>query len=586
MTHKKLRQEFLVILGLVALAFLIRVYRLHDVPVGLHLDEAANGVDTLDIIRGYFPIFFERNNGREPLFIYLQAISVALLGATPFALRVTAAVVGALTVATTYWMTREAFAKTSIPAQRLALWTGLFLTFSYWHVTLSRNGYRAITLPLATTVTFALFWRAWRRVADGDSMPWGTLILCGAFAGLTLYTYTSARFVPVLFAAVALAAMLPARTSKANLKRIGGAFGVIAVTAAIVFLPLGLYFLSDPASFLKHAGETSVFSPEYNQGQPVRTLVSSTLKTIGMLGVVPDPNLRHNPAGRPAFDLVLSAWVIGGLLLAFRRWRDLPYFFTAAWLVIFALPSMLTAEGIPHSLRAIGVLPAACILAVLAMLVVGERLRPRSKLLATWLPLPFLLFSGITGLYAYFSAWDGNAALNDAYNVRYVKAAPFFAQPVQEPSRWLLPFWPIYAIPGDKAYAQNYIQEFLSGKPFPRAYIKDTKDDAAEELRAATAGQSYVHVASWIELPMDPDGAFVMTDWKGLTDFLLVKHGAQPMANFTDGSIAATTYRLPSEADYQIATSFAPADVSFGEKVGLTDVAYGHTAVKSGETAA
>ena len=85
---------------------------------------------------------------------------------------------------------------------------------------------------------------------------------------------------------------------------------------------------------------------------------------------------------------------------------------------------------------------------------------------------------------------------------------------------------------------------------------------------------------------MDPAGAFVLTDWKGLTDFLLVKHGAQPIANFTDGSIAATTYRLPAEADYEIATSFTPADVSFGEKVRLTDVAYGHTAVESGEPAA
>ena len=197
-------------------------------------------------------------------------------------------------------MTREAFARTSIPAQRLALWTALFLAFSYWHVTLSRNGYRAITLPLATTVTFALFWRAWRRVADGDSMPWGTLILSGAFAGLTLYTYTSARFVPVLFAAVALAAMLSARTSKADLKRIGGAFGVLAVTAAIVFLPLGLYFSSDPASFLRHAGETSVFSPEYNQGQPVAPWLAARRRRSACSEWCPIPTCATTrPAGRP-----------------------------------------------------------------------------------------------------------------------------------------------------------------------------------------------------------------------------------------------------------------------------------------------
>ena len=211
--------------ALVALAFLIRVYRLQDIPVGLHLDEAANGVDTLDILRGYFPIFFERNNGREPLFVYLQAISVALLGATPFALRVTAAAVGALTVATTYWMTREAFARTSIPAQRLALWTALFLAFSYWHISLSRNGYRAITLPLMLTIAFALFWRAWRQVTDGGDMPWVTLVLSGVSVGLTQYSYTSARFVWVLLVTMALAALLGARRSGTSLRRIGSAFG-------------------------------------------------------------------------------------------------------------------------------------------------------------------------------------------------------------------------------------------------------------------------------------------------------------------------------------------------------------------------
>ncbi len=587
MRHNQLRLEILVVLVLVALAFFVRVYRLSEIPVGLHFDEAANGVDALDILQGHFPVFFERNNGREPLFIYLQAISVALLGATPFALRVTAAVIGALTVGTTYWMTREAFARAAVSPQRLALWTALFLAFSYWHVTLSRNGYRAISLPLVATIAFALFWRAWRRVSDSrDSMPWATLILCGAFAGLTLYTYTSARFVPVLFAIVAVAALLQARTSQIALRRAASAFGVIALTATIALLPLGFYFLSDPVSFLSHAGETSFLNPEYNQGQPLETLIGSTLRTAGLLGVVADPNLRHNPAGRPAIDLLLAAWVVGGLALAIRRYWDLPYFFTAAWLVIFALPSMLTAEGIPHSLRAVGALPATCILAVLAMLVVGDRLRRRSKLLATWLPLPFLLLSGISGLDAYFSAWDGRAELDEAYDVRFVQAADFFAQPVEEPGRWLLPFWPITAIPGYLANPEQYIQVFLSNKPFSRAYVKLTEDDAAEQFRTTTAGQTYVHVAHWIESPMDASGSYALADWKGLADFVLVKHGARKLTTFSDGSMTATTYQPPAQADYEIATTFAPVDASFGGQVALRQAAYGHTAVQPGEPAA
>ncbi len=81
---------------LVALA--LRTYRLHEWPPGLFNDEAANGLDGLAVLRGERPIFFPRNTGREPLFLYLQAGMMALLGPTPYALRLTAAIVGALAV--------------------------------------------------------------------------------------------------------------------------------------------------------------------------------------------------------------------------------------------------------------------------------------------------------------------------------------------------------------------------------------------------------------------------------------------------------------------------------------------------------
>ena len=35
-----------------------------------------------------FPIFFEGNYGREPLHVYLMASPIALLGATPVAIRI------------------------------------------------------------------------------------------------------------------------------------------------------------------------------------------------------------------------------------------------------------------------------------------------------------------------------------------------------------------------------------------------------------------------------------------------------------------------------------------------------------------
>ena len=100
-------------LGFVVLLFLaalfIRTYQLHSFPPGLYNDEAAYGMDGLAALHGDTRVFYERNNGREPLFIYLLALAFQFLGPTSYAIRVTAAVVGALTIPATYWMTRAIY---------------------------------------------------------------------------------------------------------------------------------------------------------------------------------------------------------------------------------------------------------------------------------------------------------------------------------------------------------------------------------------------------------------------------------------------------------------------------------------------
>ena len=163
--------ELVIVLILLVVALSVRLYHLQETPFGLNYDEAANGMDVFDILNGQHSIFFERNHGREPLFIYLQAIVAAVLGTTPFALRFTSALIGALTVPAVYWMVREAFPGAS---RWPAVWTALFLAFSYWHLNISRIGYRVIMLPLMAALTFAWFWRAWRwsgRIRTGATVP-------------------------------------------------------------------------------------------------------------------------------------------------------------------------------------------------------------------------------------------------------------------------------------------------------------------------------------------------------------------------------------------------------------------------------
>ena len=81
-----------------SVAVLLRLYSLDTIPRGLLWDEAHNGLDALRILDGERPIFLTGNFGREALCVYLQAISVAVMGQTDLSLRIASALVGILTI--------------------------------------------------------------------------------------------------------------------------------------------------------------------------------------------------------------------------------------------------------------------------------------------------------------------------------------------------------------------------------------------------------------------------------------------------------------------------------------------------------
>ena len=91
--RKIARVDIAAVLILVCLAAFFRFHRLQEVPIGLWRDEAANGLEALRVLDGLHGVFF---GTREPMFIYLVAVSVALLGKNPVAIRIVAAIVGGL----------------------------------------------------------------------------------------------------------------------------------------------------------------------------------------------------------------------------------------------------------------------------------------------------------------------------------------------------------------------------------------------------------------------------------------------------------------------------------------------------------
>jgi 4-amino-4-deoxy-L-arabinose transferase-like glycosyltransferase len=553
----------------------LRLYRLPEFPPGLHYDEAANGLDALDVLAGARDIFFERNYGREPLFIYLQAIAVGLLGATPFALRLTSAIIGAATIPAVYWMIREAFWRASPNPRWLAFWSAVFLATSYWHLNFSRIGYRAIMVPLLASLAFAVFWRSWRQLSEPGRMPWLGLLSCGGLVGLSLYTYTAARFLPILVVFVAGCDLVRRGHAPFEFRRRLAALTVIAVSALVVFSPLAAYFISHPESFVGRASQISIFSPDHNGGDALNALFLSASGTAAMFSTSGDANLRHNPAGRPILDVVTALWFLLGLAVCVRRWRSLPHLFLLAWMVVFSLPAILTASEVPHSLRALGMAPAVYTLPVVAMLAASDFAGGRLRRWAMLLPLPFFVFASAQGIGAYFAAWQVSSAPNNAFQSYFVSLASYMNEHGSEDGAWVLP------VAGASAWmlptTGDYHVQFLYRGRASYGEVVASPGQAPNRLAKVTQGRVQAYLINRWDPTVQPEGLYLQADPKNLLTFLLAKHG-QYVGETDAGAFTYRTYDLPFATDYRVASGYATTDVSFGGNVSLTGYAYGRTA--------
>jgi 4-amino-4-deoxy-L-arabinose transferase-like glycosyltransferase len=368
------------LLGMVVVllvATFLRLAAFGEVPPGLYHDEAFHGLDALDILQGHLSFYFPANNGREPLFIYLVALSVRLLGKSPFALRLVSPFAGLLTVAATAAMGRALFSR------RVGLLAAAVLAVTLWHVHLSRVGFRAVLLPLFTALAIWQGALGARESASAESggRQWRHWIAAGVFYGLSFYTYTAARSTPVALAAFGIYVLVAQSPNLQSpvFRRLCRNIGLGALAALLTVAPLAVYAVGHSDEVLGRLGQVSVFNPAINGGDLWSTLGAHTLRTLGMFLVRGDRIWRHNVPWRPIFDPLLGAAFIVGLLVALRRARRAPVIgFVLIWTAVMSLPTLL-AEDAPHFLRSVGVIPVVVFLPALGLDWLADRL-PLSSL--------------------------------------------------------------------------------------------------------------------------------------------------------------------------------------------------------------
>jgi len=391
-----------------------RFYRLADLPLGLHYDEAFNGLDAYALLGkplSEWPIFLTGNFGREPLHVYLVAASQALFGPGVVSLRLVSALAGALLTQALAWLAWELALSLGLKRERLALWAAAMPLTLLWAQIHSRYATRNMPFPLLATLMWASLWRAWR---GRRAVWWG---ISGALAGLSFYTYLPVRLLPLVLIPLSLVGLSHHRRRLVEQSR-WIALGLCV--SVLIAAPLAAYFVRNPVSFLTRVEQVSVF-----QAGGLAAIGKNAMAALGLAFVRGDGNIRNNIPGRPALDAIVSVWFAIGLALALWRIRRPGFLFLLTWLGVMLLPTVLSSYA-PHFQRAIGALPPLMLLAAVGLeKAVGwlEERWPRYRIsfvFGAWLSLA--LSAAITWQ-AFFGEWARDPALFGARDVGLVALA-------------------------------------------------------------------------------------------------------------------------------------------------------------------
>lgn len=178
------------LIGILALGFLLRVIGISNHPSGFTPDEASFGYDAYSILKtgkdqwgNAFPLVLKSfGDYKAPLYTYILIPFVAVGGLNKEVVRLPNAIVGTLAILATYFLVLELFKN-----KNTALVASFLLAISSWHIMMSRGAFEAnlTTFFLPLGLYFLL-----KGLKNNNFLYLGSLTL-----GLNLFTYHSAKII-------------------------------------------------------------------------------------------------------------------------------------------------------------------------------------------------------------------------------------------------------------------------------------------------------------------------------------------------------------------------------------------------------
>jgi hypothetical protein len=350
----------------------LRFHRLEELPPGLWIDEALNGVQAVQIAQRGRPLVAlpieDVRTGLGAGFVDVAALPYLLGDPSdgPWTIRAVAAVFGILGVAAAAALAWRWFGP--LAAVAATAW----LMVSQWHLNYSRWGEMPIMSPLVETlVALGVTVGLRQRGARG----WAAWLGAGVAFGLGLYTYQTYRLWAGLALAVGIAAALWQRHA---LRGRWAPMAAALVAAALVATPMVQYALAVPGEFGERAAGTLIFLRDDWRAQLAESLPRSLL-AFQFIG---DDNPRHNLPFAPLLGFGAAVLAPLGLAACAARWRQPACAAVLLWFAAALVPAVITLEA-PHATRLLdAIVPLALgvgLAVQLAATAVAGALAPRAR---------------------------------------------------------------------------------------------------------------------------------------------------------------------------------------------------------------
>lgn len=395
---------------IIAFGFFLRVYNIENAPPGIYPDEAVNGMDAIAANEtGSYQWFYPANQGREGLFINIQALSFKIFGINVFALKFPSAIFGTLTILGTYFLAKELFSR------RVGLLSSFLVASSFWAINFSRIGFRAIMLPMILAFTFYFLWRGLRTKKLSD------FGIGGFIFGLGLHTYIAFRISPLILVVTLISLILSRENFLKNYWKHLLTFVMLAVFSAAPMIYT--LFIAHPEYSGSRSSSISILSPEVNNGHLIQTFSRSFGLSLAKYNLWGDQNWRHNYPPYPILDPLSGIAFLFGFIYSLINFLRLSYLrlakkirnsqldvyaFLVTWFFAMLVPEFMTAEGNPHALRAIGTVPVVFIFAGLTFNYFLKRADKKSYLIGkitTALVIAMFIVIGLFNPIKYLVFW-------------------------------------------------------------------------------------------------------------------------------------------------------------------------------------